>query len=203
AAARYCSRENKRVTLTGMPENIASSIAGRPSLVPGILIRRLGRAARANRSLAAESVLAVSCASVGDTSNDTHPSTPFVSSKMGRKRSAARVRSSRASSKKTSSLDSCFANFLTIVASYAVLFLIAWSKMVGFEVSPVTDRSLMYCFSVPLSSRSRVMLSSQRLWPRLWRICVAFIVLPQLFPKRLHRYPVHWLGANDWYRSKV
>src|SRR6266511_627509 len=52
AAARYCSRENKRVTLTGTPEKIASSIAGRPSFVPGILINTLGRAARANKSIA-------------------------------------------------------------------------------------------------------------------------------------------------------
>ena len=42
AAARYCSRENKRVTLTGIPEKIASSIAGRPSFVPGILIKQIG-----------------------------------------------------------------------------------------------------------------------------------------------------------------
>jgi hypothetical protein len=33
AAAMYCSRENKRVTLTGIPAKIASSMAGRPSLV--------------------------------------------------------------------------------------------------------------------------------------------------------------------------
>src|SRR6185437_12210137 len=103
------------------------------------------------------------CASVGDTSNDTHPSTPLVSSKMVRKRSAARVRSSSASSKKISSDEALFDDFREIAASYAALFLIAWSKIVGFDVSPVTDRSSMYCLSVPLSSRSRVILSSQRL----------------------------------------
>src|SRR4030095_4531098 len=122
---------------------------------------------------------------------------------MGRNRSAARVRSSSARSKNSASLDSRFANFLAIVASYAVLFLIAWAKIVGLEVSPVTDRSWMYCFSVPLSSRSRVMLSSQRLWPRLWRICVAFIVSPQLVPNCSLRYSVDWMGANDWCRSIV
>jgi hypothetical protein len=36
-------------------------------------------------------------------------------------------------------------------------------KIVGFEVSPVTESSSMYRFSVPLSSKSRVMLSSQML----------------------------------------
>src|ERR1700678_2298831 len=41
----------------------------------------------------------------------------------------------------------------------------AWSKMDGFDVRPVTDHSAMYFASVPLSSRSRVMSSSQRLWP--------------------------------------
>ena len=45
AAARYCSRENSRVTLTGTPAKIASSMAGSPSWVPGILMNRLGRAA--------------------------------------------------------------------------------------------------------------------------------------------------------------
>ena len=85
-----------------MPAKIASSIAGRPSLVPGILMKRLGSAALARcRSLAAARVLAVSCASSGDTSRDTHPSTPFVRSWIGRNRSAARVRSSSASSKKS------------------------------------------------------------------------------------------------------
>ena len=44
----------------------------------------------------------------------------------------------------------------------------AWSKIVGFDVRPVTESSATYFWSVPLSSRSRVMLSSQRLWPRAW-----------------------------------
>jgi len=39
----------------------------------------------------------------------------------------------------------------------------ALSKMVGFEVSPVTENSSMYRLSVPVSNRSRVMLSSQML----------------------------------------
>ncbi len=60
AAARYCSRENRSVTLTGTPAKIASSMAGRPSLVPGILMKRFGRPARACSSLAAASVLVVS-----------------------------------------------------------------------------------------------------------------------------------------------
>ncbi len=78
AEATYCSRENSRVTLIGMPAKIASSIAGRPSLVPGILMNRFDRHARPCRSLAAARVLTVSCARSGDTSSDTHPSTPSV-----------------------------------------------------------------------------------------------------------------------------
>ena len=76
----YCSRENSSVTLTGTPAKIASSMAGKPSLVPGILMKRLGRPARVESFLAAAMVLAVSCASNGDTSSDTQPSTPFVRS---------------------------------------------------------------------------------------------------------------------------
>src|SRR5215472_12773833 len=51
----------------------------------------------------------------------------------------------------------------------------AWSKMVGLEVRPVTESSAMYCLRVPVLSRSRVMLSSQILWPRLCKSSVAFI----------------------------
>ena len=46
--------------MTGTPAKIASSIAGTPSLVPGILMKRFGRAARAESSFAAATVLAVS-----------------------------------------------------------------------------------------------------------------------------------------------
>src|ERR1700730_3381980 len=52
----------------------------------------------------------------------------------------------------------------------------AWSKMVGFEVRPVTDKDSIYFFNVPLVRRSRVMLSSQRLWPRSYSTLVALIV---------------------------
>jgi len=48
------------VTLIGMPAKIASSMAGRPSLVPGILMKRFGRAARLKRFFASRRVLAVS-----------------------------------------------------------------------------------------------------------------------------------------------
>ncbi len=68
------------MTLIGIPAKIASSIAGKPSLVPGILMNKLSRPARAYRSLAADNVLAVSYASNGDTSSDTHPSTLSVRS---------------------------------------------------------------------------------------------------------------------------
>ena len=105
AAATYCSPENSRVTLTGTPAKIASSMAGRPSLVPGILMRKLGRPARAWSALAAARVPAVSRASRGETSRDTQPSTPSVRSWIGRKRSAACRRSSIASSKNNVSPD--------------------------------------------------------------------------------------------------
>ena len=80
AAARYCSRENKSVTLMGTPAKMASSIAGKPSFVPGILMKTFGCAARAYKSLAAAKVLAVSYASNGETSRETQPSTPSVRS---------------------------------------------------------------------------------------------------------------------------
>jgi hypothetical protein len=93
--------------------------------------------------LAADTVLAVSYASKGDTSNDTQPSTPFDWLWTGWNKAAARVRSSSANSKKSASPDFPRVNFSRIEASYAVLFLMAWSKIVGFDVKPVTDRSRM------------------------------------------------------------
>src|SRR5438067_7590751 len=73
-----------------MPAKTASSIAGRPSTVPGILMKTFGRPARACRSLTSASVVFVSCTSSGETSSDTYPSTPQVRSKVARNRSAAR-----------------------------------------------------------------------------------------------------------------
>src|SRR5713101_2537967 len=87
--------------------------------------------------------------------------------------SAAARRSSIASSKKSSS--PCFP-LSAIASSYELVLSIALSKMVGFDVRPVTDSSSMYRSSVPLVSRSRVMLSSQIDWPTSWSFCVAFIV---------------------------
>src|SRR5262245_63185285 len=86
--------------------------------------------------------------------------------------------SASAKSKKSASPDFPLASPSRMAASYAELFLMAWSKIVGFDVSPVTENSSLYCLSVPLSRRSRVMLSSQMLWPRLWSNCVAFNVSP-------------------------
>src|SRR6266542_5279633 len=54
----------------------------------------------------------------------------------------------------------------------------AWSKMVGFEVSPVTASSSTYRRRVPVVRSSRVMLSSQMLWPASCSFCVAFTVFP-------------------------
>jgi hypothetical protein len=80
AAARYWSSENSSVTLIGTPAKIDSSMAGRPSGVPGILMKTLGLRACACRSLATAIVELVSCASKGETSSETQPSTPQVRS---------------------------------------------------------------------------------------------------------------------------
>lgn len=93
------------VTLIGTPLKIDCSMAGRPLGVPGILMNRLGRAARACSRAAAWMVPAVSFARSGETSSDTQPSSPPLASKVDRNRSAASVTSSSASSKKMSSLS--------------------------------------------------------------------------------------------------
>ena len=68
-------------------------VAGSPSRVPGILMKTLGRAARAWNSLVAAGVLAASWANKGDTSQETQPSTLGLLP-MGRNMSAARRDSS-------------------------------------------------------------------------------------------------------------
>ena len=66
-------------------------------------MKRLGRPAVAWSVFATSRVRALSSASSGETSSETQPSTPSVASWIGRNRSAARLRSSTASSKNRSS----------------------------------------------------------------------------------------------------
>jgi hypothetical protein len=72
-----------------IPLAIASSIAGTPSSVPGILIIRLGRSTRCQKSRAWASVASVSCAKAGSTSSDTKPSAPPAPSQTGCRTSQA------------------------------------------------------------------------------------------------------------------
>ena len=60
AAARYCLGENSSVTLTGTPAKIDSSIAVRPSTVPGILMNRFCRPPLAWRRFASLVVASLS-----------------------------------------------------------------------------------------------------------------------------------------------
>ena len=60
--------------------------------------------------------------------------------------------SSRAKSKKSSSPDLPLASASRMGASYKGLFLIACSKIVGFEVSPVTENSAAFVELSPSSS---------------------------------------------------
>src|SRR5438477_161298 len=59
-----------------------SSIAGRHSVVPGILIIALGRPSFCQRTLASWIVAAASCASRGETSRLTKPSPPAAASSV-------------------------------------------------------------------------------------------------------------------------
>jgi hypothetical protein len=52
AMALYDSTENSSVTFTLIPAAIASSMAGTPASVPGILIIRFGRSTRSQYSRA-------------------------------------------------------------------------------------------------------------------------------------------------------
>ena len=72
-----------------MPSASVAVIAGRPSLVAGILMNRLGRSTRHHSAFASATVFSVSLAIRGSTSMDTRPSRPPEASKAGRSTSQA------------------------------------------------------------------------------------------------------------------
>ena len=80
-----------------LPSYVISSIAGKPSSVPGILIMRFGRSTRSQYSRACSIVRWVSKARSGSTSKEMKPSWPSVSSCTGRRTSAASWMSTMAS----------------------------------------------------------------------------------------------------------
>jgi len=103
AAARYCSREKRSVTLTGTPAKIASSMAAGPPSSRDLDEKVPAAGACEQLLRAARGVLAASWARTGDTSSDTHPSIPAVRSGSAGTDPLARVRSWSASAKKSSS----------------------------------------------------------------------------------------------------
>src|SRR5690625_2254668 len=58
----------------------------------------------------------------------------------------------------------------------------AFSKMLGLEVRPVSDQSSICRARLPSSRMSRVMLSSHRLWPSSCSFRVAFMKTPDTVP---------------------
>ena len=80
------------------PSAIIAWMAGTPSVVAGILTKRLGSSMRAWSWRAAAIVAGVSRASSGATSTDTNPSAPPLASKTGRRTARASVMSVTTSS---------------------------------------------------------------------------------------------------------
>jgi hypothetical protein len=76
------------VTLTLIPAAIVLVIAGSPSTVAGILMKRFGRSTSHQRCAASAAVASVSWARSGATSSDTRPSRP-VAAATGASRSQA------------------------------------------------------------------------------------------------------------------
>ncbi len=137
-------------------------IAGMPSSVAGILTMRLGRSTRSQKVRAIATVPSVSCDSDGGTSMLTNPSAPAVRSWTGRRMSAACWMSVIASSVKMSCGSSKpSASSSRIWSSYIDPSAIAFWKIVGLLVIPVTLSSAIMRCSSPDVSRSRLMKSSQ------------------------------------------
>ena len=178
AATTYCSREKRSVTFTGTPAKMASSMAGQPSLVPGILISRFGRPARACRLLAAARVLG---RVVGEKRRhlQRHPSVhtvravPDGAEEIG---GPGQILQGRLEEEGLPDLP-----FRALCGSRrrtpSLLDGLVENGGVGGETGDgeLVDISLERAVALRMS---RVMLSSQRLWPRSWMSWVAFIASP-------------------------
>ena len=140
--------------------------------------------------VAAAMLPCVSAASSGDTSIDTQPSTPSVASNTGRNRSAARRRSSSASSMNSASPDLPARD---LVADAGVVGVAVADRFVEDRRirGQAGDRELVDVAAQACRRRaaSRVMLSSHRLWPRSCSCRVVFMLAPDL-PRRRHGHAV-------------
>ena len=147
------------------PSAIIASMAGTPSGVAGIFTITLGRARRPWSWRTWATVPSVSAASSGDTSIETNPSAPPAASCAGRRMSAAVPTSAMSSSQPISSLARpCLASEW-MTPSYSLPAEIAFSKIVGLEVTPRIPSSSIIRARSPPSSSDRRMLSYQGLWP--------------------------------------
>jgi hypothetical protein len=149
------------VTLTLIPSPRASVIAGAPSVVAGILMKRFSRSTSVHSSRADARVASVSNARVGATSIETRPSTPPVAANVGWRTSQAAWTSLVVSSKTTFSTSSPSATSARTSSSYRSPSEIADAKIVGFVVTPTTDLCLTRSARLPVSIRSRDRSSSQ------------------------------------------
>ena len=145
------------MTLTLIPAATQWVIAGSPASVPGILIIALGRSTAPQRRSASWMVARVSCASAGETSSDTCPSTPPVTwCSPANSSQAARTSATASASKISPALRPCSLS-RRMSASYEALPAMAFSKIVGFEVMPRRPSSRISRRSSPVATRSRVM----------------------------------------------
>ena len=141
---------------TLMPSAVSLRTATAPSVVPGTLIMTFGRDTVFQSRCASAIVAAESCAAAGETSIDTKPSWPFAASYTGRKMSHAARTSSVSTSSNISHAVQLPAASLSC-ASYAVPCASAFSKIVGFDVIPVSASPGMRSASSPLCSIVRSM----------------------------------------------
>ena len=145
AGLRRCqillAREQQR-DVDREPAKVASSMAGRPSVVPGILMNRLGL--RPGHEVPWRRPGSRRCRGPTAAKPPAKPSRRRHRStrKSGLNKSAARVRSSSARSKNRSSTD----RRLRPAADRGIIGSAVFDGMVedvGFEVSPVTENSSM------------------------------------------------------------
>src|SRR5262245_53934514 len=134
--------------------------------------------------MASSNVVSRSYARSGFTSIETRPSSPSERSHAPRMRSQASLMSSTASSRKISFGSSTRPRRSRSWSSYQSPCESAFSKIVGFEVTPTTASSRMSRSSSPVSSISRESESIQTLTPRSERSCSRLVAMPLRYRSR-------------------
>ena len=157
------TREEQSHVHRHAPQKIASSIADAPSLVPGILMNNWRRLAFSGSAMDCATVFFVSYARSGETSSDTKPSTPACSfvNRTEQIGGARQILHSQLKEQLFAGKAGPHEPANLRIVRFAMSDSVVEDRRIGGQ--PRDRKIVDVAFSVPLSSSSRVMLSSQML----------------------------------------